>query len=296
MLKNYFKIAFRNLFKNKVYSSINIFGLAAGIACCILIALYVHNEWSYDSFHSKADRTYRVWYEETTPDQRVLANTATPVILSPTIQDNIPEVEHITYLFNFNNLVKTVQKPEAQSEGVLVVNDDFFQMFDFELLQGDKSTIFNNPSSVVLSESVAKRLFGNQNPVQQGLSIRIGDEYQEFSISGVIEDTPTNSSLPYNILMPYENLKNLISEQGRQSWFNIYGSTYLTLSEGVDPSTLDEKFAAMMESTLGPDVYEETQYTINLQPLTDIHLNTELAGGLASVSDPVYSYILSVIA
>ena len=96
--------------------------------------------------------------------------------------------------------------------------------------------------------------------------------------------------------MPYENLKNLISEQGRQSWFNIYGSTYLTLSEGVDPSTLDEKFAAMMESTLGPDVYEETQYTINLQPLTDIHLNTELAGGLASVSDPVYSYILSVIA
>ena len=218
------------------------------------------------------------------------------MILSPTIQDNIPEVEHITYLFNFNNLVKTVQKPEAQSEGVLVVNDDFFQMFDFELLQGDKSTIFNNPSSVVLSESVAKRLFGNQNPVQQGLSIRIGDEYQEFSISGVIEDTPTNSSLPYNILMPYENLKNLISEQGRQSWFNIYGSTYLTLSEGVDPSTLDEKFAAMMESTLGPDVYEETQYTINLQPLTDIHLNTELAGGLASVSDPVYSYILSVIA
>ena len=296
MLKNYFKIAFRNLFKNKVYSSINIFGLAAGIACCILIALYVHNEWNFDSFHKNADRTYRVWYQETTPDQRILTNTATPVILSPTIRDNIPEVEHITYMYNYNNLVTTAQRPEAQNETFLVVNDDFFQIFDFELIQGDKSTVFNNPSSVVLSESAAKRLFGNQDPVQRGLSIRMGDDYQEFSVSGVIEDAPANSSLSYNILMPYENLTDLISERGRQSWFNIYGSTFLTLNEGVNPDILDEKFTSMMESTLGPDVYEETQFTINLQPLTDVHLNTELAGPQVSVTDPVYSYILSAIA
>ncbi|MDZ7716640.1 MAG: ABC transporter permease [Balneolaceae bacterium] len=296
MLKNYFKIAFRNLFKNKVYSFINIFGLAVGIACCILIALYVHNEWSYDEFHSKADRTYRVWYEETTSDQRIIANTATPVILGPTLEDNIPEVEHITYMFNYNNLVTTAEQPEAQNESILVVNEDFFQIFDFRLLQGDASSVFSNPSSVVLSESTAERLFGNQNPIQQGISVRMGDTYKEFIVSGVIEDTPSNSSISYNMLMPYENLSSLVSERGRQSWFNIFGNTYLTLNEGTDPNQLDEKFASMMESVLGTETYQETQYTLHLQPLTDIHLNTELPNTLATVSDPVYSYILSAIA
>lgn len=296
MLKNYFKIAFRNLFKNKVYSAINIFGLAVGIACCILIALYVQNEWSFDEFHSKADRTYRVWYEETLPDQRVLTNTATPIILGPTLQDNIPEVEHLTYMFNYNNLVTTAHRQEAQNESFLVVNDDFFQMFDFKLLKGDISTVFSNPSSVIISESAAKRLFGDQDPMQQGLSVRMGDVFKDFIVSGVIEDSPTNSSLDYNMLMPYKNLNNLVSEQGQHSWFNIYGSTYLTLKEEVDPDQLTAKFASMMESVLGEETYRETQYTLHLQPLTDIHLNTELPAGQASVSDPVYSYILSAIA
>lgn len=296
MLKNYFKIAFRNLFKNKVYSSINIFGLAVGIACCILIGLYVQNEWSFDEFHSKSERTYRVYYEETMPDQRISTNTSTPVILHSTIENNIPEVEQITYMYNYNNLVSTTEQPEAQSEQILVVNDDFFQIFDFELLKGDRSSVFSNPSSVVLSESAAKRLFGDQDPLQKGLSVRLGDEYREFVVSGVVEDSPANSSLSYNILMPYENLSTLISERGRQSWFNIYGATFLTLNEGTDPGTLDEKFASMMKNALGEEVYEETNYTIYLQPLTDIHLNTELNAGFLSVSDPVYSYILSAIA
>lgn len=297
MLKNYIKIAFRNLFKNKTYSSINIFGLAVGICCCVLIGLYVNNEWSYDEFHSKADSIYRVWYEETTSDQRILTNTATPVKLGPTIRENIPEAEHVTYLYNFNNLVTTVQQPEAQSESFLVVNDDFFQIFDFELLQGEASSVFNTPSSVVLSESASKRLFGNQSPLLQGLSIRMGDEFYEFTVTGIIEDSPSNSSLEYNILMPIENLETLISEQGRESWFNIYGSTFITLIEGTNPEHLESKFSSMMERELGPETYEETQYTIHLQPISDIHLNTELGGGtVISVSDPVYSYILSAIA
>ncbi len=297
MLKNYIKIAFRNLFKNKTYSSINIFGLAIGICCCVLIGLYVNNEWSYDEFHSKADRIYRVWYEETTSDQRVLTNTATPVKLGPTIHENIPEAEYVTYLYNFNNLVTTSQQPEAQSESFLVVNNDFFNIFDFELLQGEASSVFNNPSSVVLSESAAQRVFGNQNPLLQALSVRMGNEFYEFTVTGIIEDSPSNSSLSYNILMPIENLNMLIAERGRESWFNIYGSTFITLMEGTNPEQLKSKFSSMMERELGSETYEETQYTIHLQPISDIHLNTELGGGgVISVSDPVYSYILSAIA
>lgn len=296
MVKNYIKIAFRNLVKNKTYSGINIFGLAVGICCCVLIGLYVQNEWSYDEFHSKSDRIYRVWYEETMSDQRVLTNTATPVKLGPTIRENIPEAEHITYVYNFNNLVTTEDKPDVQSENFQVVNKDFFQIFDFELLTGDASSVFNNPSTVVLSESAAQRLLGDQNPLMKVLSIRLGDTYYPFTVTGVIEDVPSNSSLSYNILMPIENLEALISERGRESWFSIYGGTFITLNEGTNPEHLDSKFASMMERELGTETFEETNYTLHLQPLEDVHLNTELDGNLISVSDPVYSYILSAIA
>src|SRR6056297_167577 len=98
MIKNYVKIAFRNLLKHKLYSVINIFGLAVGIACCVLIALYVANEWSYDEFHSKSDRIYRAWVQETTPEGREILNTSTPVPLAGALEQNIPEVEHATYL------------------------------------------------------------------------------------------------------------------------------------------------------------------------------------------------------
>ncbi len=296
MLKNYFKIAFRNLFKNKVYSSINIFGLAVGVACCILIALYVQNEWSYDEFHSKADRTYRAWVNETTPEGREILNTATPVILGPTLRDNIPEVEYLTYIFSFSNLVKT---PDAQApfdDNMLVVNKDFFQIFDFEILQGDPQNLFINPSSIVISEATANRFFGNEDPLQKTLSIRLTDEYKDFTVTGVIENPPSNSSLDYRILMPDQNLETLISERGRSSWFNIFGSTYLTLQEGTNPAELNEKFDAMMKGVFGEDFFTNEDYKVGLQPLTDIHLNTEFPAGQASVSDPVYSYILAAIA
>ncbi|MBO6585354.1 MAG: ABC transporter permease [Gracilimonas sp.] len=296
MLKNYFKIAFRNLFKNKVYSSINIFGLAVGVACCILIALYVQNEWSYDEFHSKADRTYRAWVNETTPEGRELLNTATPVILGPTLRDNIPEVEHLTYMFSFSNLVKT---PDAQApfdENILVVNEDFFQIFDFEILQGDPDNLFMNPSSIVISEATANRFFGNQDPLQKTLSIRLTDEYKQFTITGVVENPPANSSLDYRILMPDQNLETLISERGRNSWFNIFGSTYLTLQEGTNPDELNEKFDSMMKGVFGEDFFTNQDYKVGLQLLIDIHLNTEFPSAQASVSDPVYSYILAAIA
>jgi len=296
MIKNYIKIAFRNLQRSPGYSFINIFGLAIGMGCCILIALYVQNEWSYDEFHTKADRTYRAWVQERTSDGREILNTSTPVVLSPTLKANIPEIEHVTYIYQFNNLTKTAGKADPLSESVRVVHDDFFRIFDFGLMQGDQSSVFNNPSSVVLSEQAAMRLFGTEQAVGEVLSIRIGDEYLDFTVTGVLENAPSNSSLDYNILIPFENLNNLVAERSRNSWFNIFGSTYVTLQEGVKPADLDSKFEAMMQSTLGEDIYEETQYKVGLQPLTDIHLNPDFPAGLARVSDPVYSYILAAIA
>lgn len=296
MIKNYFKIAYRNLFKHKVYSFINIFGLAVGIACCLLIGLYVQNEWSFDTFHSNSDRIYRVWTQSTASDGESKLHTGTPLPLGPALKENIPEIEQVTYLFQFNDLVQTADRPEALDENVLVVDRDFFQMFDFSLVEGDTSSVFNNPSSVVITKEMARRFFGDQNPMQKNLSIRAGGEFREFTVTGLIEKAPSNSSLTYNILIPDKNLDLLLGERARSSWFSGPGSTYVLLPDDVNPSEMEAKLVSMMQGILGEDIVRDNEFSIGLQPLTDIHLNPDYPVKIASVSDPTYSYILTAIA
>lgn len=292
MIKNYLKIAFRNLLKQRLYSLINIFGLAVGIACCILIGLYVQNELSFDTFHEESDRIYRAWVEERLDDGTMLTNISTPVPLRQALLDNIPEVEAVTYLYDFGNLVRPEGANEALDETIHVVHEDFFRMFDFELLQGDASTVFSGPGSVVLTREAATRFFGEENPMQKTLSIRVGSEFREFIVTGLIESPPANSSIQHDILIPDQNIEHLLSEQARQSWFQIYGYTMIMLREGVDPASLEEKMAGMMQGILGEEMYAETDYTVNLQPMSDIYLSTDLP----SDGDPVYSWILGAIA
>lgn len=296
MIKNYFKIAFRNLFKHKVYSFINIFGLAVGIACCLLIGLYIQNEWSYDTFHSKSDRIYRVWTQSRASDGQIKLHTGTPIPLGPALKENIPEIEQVTYIHRFNDLVRTADRPDALDENVLVVTSDFFQMFDFSLVEGDASSVFNNPSSVVITEETARRFFGGQDPMQKNLSIRTRGEFREFTVTGIIEQAPSNSSLTYSMLIPNENLDQLLGERARSSWFSGAGSTYVLLPDGADSSELEAKLASMMRGILGEDMLRDREFAIGLQPLTDIHLNPAYPVMFASVSDPSYSYILAAIA
>lgn len=296
MLKNYFKIAFRNLFKNKVYSFINIFGLAIGIACCLLIGLYVQNEWSFDRFHSNSDRIYRVWTKGTASDGEIKLHTGTPLPLGPALKENIPEIEQFTYIFQFNDLVQTADRPDALDENVLVVNQQFFQMFDFNLLDGDRSSVFNNPSSVVITEETARRFFGDQDPMQKNLSIRAGGEFREFTVTGIIEQVPSNSSLTYTMLIPDQNLDQILGERARSSWFTGAGATYVLLPDHVESSELEPKLASMMQGILGEELLQDKDYAIGLQPLTDIHLNPAYPAMIASVSDPTYSYLLAAIA
>ncbi|MFY0697922.1 MAG: ABC transporter permease [Balneola sp.] len=293
MLKNYIKIAFRNLFKNKVYSFINIFGLAVGIAVCALIALYVQNEWSYDEFHENSENIYRVWAEETLQDGRVILNTSTPFVVVETIENSIPEIENITYINSFSNVAGVPQNDQKISERVSIIHDDFFDIFDFKFVEGSRESVFNSPSSIVISKSAAKRHFGETSALNQVLSLKIGEEFRDFTVEGVLEDAPTNSTIQYELLIPEQYFAPIMGEQGMRSWFNIFGPSYVTLKDGTDPEELTDKFADMMRAALGDEEYEMTQYKIGLQPLTDVHLNTDFPG---NGSDPVYSYILSIIA
>jgi putative ABC transport system permease protein len=296
MLKNYLKIALRNLFKHKIYSAINIFGLSVGIACCLLILLFVQNEWSFDTFHSKADRLYRAWVHEDYGENEVYFNSVTPIVLASTLENSIPEVEATCRVFNFGNLVKETSANESFSETITMVGTNFFTMFDFELIKGEATAVFANPNSVVLTQDMARQLFGDGvDPLGRVVSVQIGETFRDFNVTGIAEAPPSNSSIWFEILIPFTNSQLLFSEGAHNSWFNVSPETYVLLHEGSDAGAVKPKLTAMMQSILG-ERYSESNYTVGLQPITDIHLNTDIPEGIAQVSDPTYSYILGAIA
>lgn len=301
MLRNYLKIAFRNLHRSPAHSFINIFGLAVGIACCILIMLFVGNEWSFDRFHTNSDRLYRAWVHEDYGDDEIYFNTVTPLVLAETIESHIPEVEATTRLFNFTNLVKRPVQETSLSQTVSMVDPAFSRMFDFALTGGDPGSVFDIPNSVVITQEIAGQYFGQHNPVQEMLSIRIGETFEDFIVTGIIETPPTNSSIQFDILIPFSNSQKIFSENAHTSWFNVSPETYVLLREHAKIQDVETKLASMMHAVLGERYGEEYLqsdfvYTVGLQPIVDIRFDTGFPAGIAPVSNPVYSYILAAIA
>ena len=293
MLKNYLKIALRNLKKDKVHAFINVSGLAVGLACCLLIMLFVRHEWSYDRHHERADDLYRAWVLEDYGENERFFNTVTPIILGPTLAETFPEIEHAVRIATNND---QVQRGETTlTETKLLVDPNFFEAFDFPLLRGDPATVFSNPNTVVLTPETATRYFGQEDPLGQTLSMRIGADFKEFVVTGLAETPPLNSSVQFTMAIPFDQGGALFSENARRSWFNVFVETYVLLRDDVEVATLDAKLPALVRQVLA-DRVEEGQYTIGLQPMTEIHLDTSFPVGIAPISDPAYSYILAVIA
>lgn len=295
MFKNYLKIAFRKLRKDKVYSGINIFGLAVGIACCLLLALYLVNEFSFDKFHSKSDRIYRAWVHEDYGDGDIYWNTTTPFVLKTAMDESIPEAELIVRRFTYFNEVKTSERAESVSGGVTFVDPGFFDLFDFKPLRGDAGQTLTQPSEVVLSKSAALKFFGTSDAIGKEILIKMGEAFETFRVSAIVEDAPDNSSIQYEMIMSMERARTLFSEATFTRWFTVTPETYVLLNEGSDPKVTEEKLIGMMKQELG-ESYSESNYKVGLQPVTDIHLNTEVPVGIAPVRDPMSLYILSGIA
>ncbi len=296
MFKNYIKIALRNLYKNKTYSSINIFGLSVGVACCLLILLYLTNEFSYDKFHSKSDQIYRAWVHEDYGDGSIYWNTTTPLRLKETISENIPEANQIARRYIYNDLVKSDDQSEGFSEPIQLVDTEFFSMFDFELLHGNPETVFAQTSNVVLTPTSALRFFGTEDVLGKTLLVKMNDQFEPFTVSGLIQDYPTNSSITYELLIPMENGRKLFSERAYNGWFSVIPETYILFDEKAEISDTRPKLVSMMKEILGEEEWNRSQYTVDLQPLTDIRLNPEVPVGIAAVTDPTYLYILLGIA
>src|SRR5688500_15662158 len=187
MIFNQLKTAFRYLSRHKGYAFINIAGLSVGIACCLLIMLFVRSEWSYDRFHSKADRIYRVWLDEIYEGSR-FTNTVTPIPLAPALQANMPEVEAVCRMYSFNTLEKSGE--DTMIVAVSMVYSNFFRVFDFKLHEGDIHRALENHQTIVISEEKAKKYCGKEKATGQTIGLQMGNEKVLFTVAAIAAETP----------------------------------------------------------------------------------------------------------
>ncbi len=279
MIHNHLRSAFRQLLKNKSYTLLNAFGLSVGLACFTLIGLWVKGELSYDSMHEKADRIYRVSGVFISESDRI-QQAVTPTPLASALMSDYPEVENAVRLDNNDAIVQRGDK-QFMEDYLLMTDPSFFNMFDFKLKAGDAKSALNEPYSIVLSESLAKKYFGDEDPINQTLTIFLQDpdgKGKAYTVTGVIEDCPVNSHFNYSSLISFKTFEvnNPASPEG-YDWYNNGYYTYTLLREGSDPHQLQAKFPQLIDKYMGKNNREwKISYEYFLQPLTGIHLNSHL--------------------
>ena len=293
MLTNYLKIAFRGLIRNKLYTVISVFGLAIGTACCLLIFLYVKDELTFDRFHANADNIYRFIRIEQEQNNEPEESASTSNLLGKVLRETFPEVEGVVRLFNSPQTI--IYNNQSFSESILFADADFFNMFSFPLIQGDPSTLLKNPTDIVITEEIAAKYFGDENPVGKILKISIGETIADFSVAGVIEKAPSNSSMQYEFIISIENISKVYPERLLASWGIVLFPTIVQLAPGTDPNQFAQNVAAHINSIFNEEDIGLTR-DYKMQPLKDIHLNPKYGGVGVPTSDPVYSYILAAIA
>ena len=298
MFKNYLTVGIRNLLRHKGYSSINVLGLAIGIACCILILLYVQDELSYDRYHEKHDRIYRL-AESATIAGRPIEAAVTPPPWAPVLAEEYPEIEQITRLKPPGSRWLIRYKENRFYERYFVFADSsVFDIFTIPLVQGNAKTVLAEPHAVVLSESMADKYFGSENPIGKVIT---GDDLYEFTVTGIMEDMPGNSHFHFDFLASYASLapNKLYNEPStmQSHGFSHDVFTYLLLREGQEPEDLERKFPGFLDRHLG-DMLEGTGIVARpfLQPITDIHLHSNMEAELGPNSDIRYVYIFSSLA
>ncbi|MDB5133494.1 MAG: FtsX-like permease family protein [Mucilaginibacter sp.] len=312
MFKNYIKITWRNLIRNKLSSIINISGLAIGLACVLLIGMYVKDELSYDRFFKDTNLIYRVnTHEKMGNDEFTAGHTPPPVGL--TLLTNIPEIESYTRIFKpgdeIIHFVNKGQKSSLTEKALLSVDSNFLQFFNYPLLEGNKATCLNGPNSIVLTEKAAKKYFGDVSPIGKNL---VFDEYSTpFTVTAVLKDLPSQSSLQFDVLQSNVGMPPV--KHFNWSWVWLQMGTYIKLKENVatDAATLqriEAKFPAIIRQQAATAfkrigqpfdefIKKGGKYDLSLQPLTDVHLySANIGNRFFPQSDIKYVYIFSAIA
>ena len=291
MFRNYLLIAVRNLFRHKFYSLINISGLGIGMACCVLILLYVQNEWSYDGYHERADRIYRVLRETRTGDGKFSVSPGTSGALGPALRSDFPEIQEAVRLWwRWDVWVRYGDRGFSQM--VCLVDANVLEVFTLPLVEGDPETALKNPFSVVLTRKVARKYFGDEDPF--GKVLTLGDRHLagDFRVTGILKEIPKNSTYPFGFLISNASLQTAVWNrwEGVVFWRPI--RTYVLLREGQGADALEEKLPAFMERVMGSEVRANNTY--HLQPLRRMHLHSTsdygMRGGEYGEISQVYSF------
>ncbi len=296
MFKNYLKIALRNLKKNAVYSSINIAGLAAGMACCILITLYVLHELGYDKFHQRAERIFRVRLNLDL-NGVLYQEPSIPFPAAEALARDFPEVERAMRFYRNDDFpLIEIGDRKFIEERFFFADAAVFEMFDFPLRKGEAKTVFSEPNSVVLSEDMARKYFGEADPLGQTLRYQ---KQVDLKVTGVAKNVPHNAHFKFDFLAPLQFQLNLWESQsgpsGRHNqWFWTGAWTYLLLPDAHAAQSLAAKFPAFVTKYF-PDRIKGG-LTLSLQPLTSIHLHSRLDNEIQPNSHILYVYIFSAIA
>ncbi len=285
MFKNYFKITFRNMIRQKTYSFINIAGLAVGMACFILISMWVQDELSYDRFHEKIDQLYRCTDHEkySNGEEVYFSQNAAP--LGPILKQKYPEILEFTRYRRSSGIVSYGDKKFNQDDFGFT-DPSFFDLFSFPIVQGAKETLLSDPHSIVITEEMADKYFGAEEPM--GKTLRI-DNRLDFIVSGVIKNSPSNSHIQFKMLFPFETIK----EFGRdiESWRSWAYATYVLLEKNADYRAVSEKITNVIKENITDAIA-----TVSLQSVKDIHLHASYIWGFGGDGDIKYVYIFSAIA
>jgi putative ABC transport system permease protein len=298
MLKNYLKIAIRNLTRNKVFSAINIAGLSLGLTCCMLIVLYTKDELSFDQFQEHKDHLYRI--DVTMKDHdgsRTISSTN--AIHGPSFKQDIPEIKEVVRVQSSSFVI--IKGNDLLNENVLFADNNFFSVFSMPLLSGEAKTVLSDVQSIVLSEKMAEKYFGTKEAVGKTLELKIGDNFEPFVVSGVAKNCPQNSSVQFDAVLPFafQEARGLTDKE----LLLFYMNTFVLLHEKANFQAVVPKMNRVFATKSAEEISKikdfKQKITFHLKPFLAVHLDDEvgeLRNGLAHASSPIYSYILSGIA
>lgn len=295
MLKNYFKVAFRNLWQNPGYSFINIFGLTIGLTCCLIIFQFVAFEYSFDRFHENDSELYRVVMAGSRGGEKEGAGTFTPQAMGSALAESIPEIQLFTRITPDEPVVSSSSDPDRvfEEKKVLYVDDEFMQMFTFPLVSGEMQSALRR-GTVLISQSAANKYFGTENAVGEVLNVT-GQVDESFRVAGVFEDVPPNSHLQFDLLLPVENLlqNGQYVDEPESGWSYNNFITFIQINENSDIADVNQKMTDVLMAHRG-DILRERGFTQRLygQPLKDVYLNSEVQAfaGLAGSYRTVYFF------
>lgn len=302
MLKNYFKIAFRNFWRNKGFSIINICGLAIGMATCLIIILFVHNELGYDRFNEKADRIVRVFFQGNVQGEKLNESTVMPPV-AQTLKADFPEVEAATRIRDYGTPRLLYGDKSFKEDAFAFVDSNFFRVFTLPLIEGNAETALSQPNTIVITKALAHKYFSNEDPMGKVISFK-NENNAAYKVTGVIDKVPLNSHFQFEIFASMASLP----ESREPSWMTSNFYTYLVLAKGYDYKKLEAKLPQVVQKYIGPQMLKAMGLTLDefrkkgnnlsfhLQPLTDIHLHSDFSSDLSQHGDIRYVYIFGAVA